>query len=300
MANNPFFSVIIPTYNRSQFISKAIYSILDQEFSDYEIIVVDDGSSDNTEEVITSIRNERLRYFKKENGERAAARNYGAKLSSSRYVNFLDSDDFAYPSHLKVAHEFIIKNDNVEIFHLGYDVRDEQGKLLRSETSIQNINRQIAFGNILSCNGVFIRRDILLENQFNEDRALSSLEDWELWIRMSARFHFFNSNQVTSAIVLHEKRSVVSADLQKLKLKADHFVKYVSEDEMNKKTYNAQFKTIFSSIYMYTALHLAMIGESTAEVLKYLSKGVWSNINSLFTKRFLVIVKLMIMERSKS
>lgn len=299
MANNPFFSVIIPTYNRSQFISNTIHSILAQEFSDFELIIVDDGSSDNTEEIVTSIKNERLRYYKKENGERGAARNYGAKLSTGHYVNFLDSDDYVYPNHLKSAHDFLKKNESVEIFHLAYDVRDKHGNLLRSETSIQNINRQIAFGNILSCNGVFILRDILLENQFNEDRALSSLEDWELWIRMSARFRFLNSNHVTSVIVLHEQRSVVSTDSQKLKLKADRFVKYVSEDEINKKVYTAQFKTIFSSIYMYTALHLAMIGGNTIEVLRYLIKGVQNSICSIFTRRFLVVIKLMIFKRSR-
>ena len=300
MINNPSFSVVIPTYNRAGFIRKTIESVLAQSFQDFEIIVVDDGSTDHTEEVVISIVSDKIRYYKKENAERAAARNFGAKISYGQYVNFLDSDDIVYPNHLQVANEFTVHHKGVEIFHLGYDVQDEHGKLLWSQTTIKNINNQIVSGNILSCNGVFIRRDVSLENQFNEDRALSSLEDWELWIRMSARLYFANSTQITSAIVLHEERSVMSADQKKLTLKADHFVKYVSEDTKNKEVYADQFKTIFSSVYMYTALHLAMIGGNTYLVLKYLNKGLRHNLRSILAKRFLAILKLMIFSRSKS
>lgn len=300
MKNNPFFSVVIPTYNRAGFIRKTIESVLDQSFQDFEIIVVDDGSTDSTEEVVGSITSDKIHYYKKENAERAAARNFGAKKSKGQYVNFLDSDDIVYANHLQEANEFTVQHKGVEIFHIAYDVRDDHGKLLWSQTIIKRINVQIVHGNLLSCNGVFIRRDVFLENQFNEDRALSSLEDWELWIRMSARFYFANSSQITSAIILHEERSVMTADAKKLKLKADHFVRYVSEDKTNKEVYADRFTIIFSSVYMYTALHLAMIGGNADAVLKYLNRGLRHNFRSIFTKRFLVILKLMIFQQLKS
>ena len=76
--NSPAFSIVIPTYNRAHLIGKTIESMLRQEFQDFEILVVDDGSKDNTGDVVKTFTDSRIQYFKKENAERGAARNYGA------------------------------------------------------------------------------------------------------------------------------------------------------------------------------------------------------------------------------
>src|SRR5437763_11554370 len=109
MEGRIFFSIIIPTYNRASMIEKTIQSALNQSYSDYEIIIVDDGSTDNTEQVVLSIKDARIFYFKKENAERAAARNYGAHRAKGDYITFLDSDDVLYPSFLYNASETIIR-----------------------------------------------------------------------------------------------------------------------------------------------------------------------------------------------
>ena len=92
----PLFSVIIPTFNRADFIGKTVESVLRQTFTDFEIIVIDDGSTDNTAEIIAPIIDERLTYHFKQHEERAAARNAGTKLARGEYVTFLDSDDLLY------------------------------------------------------------------------------------------------------------------------------------------------------------------------------------------------------------
>ena len=74
---SPLFSIVIPTYNRAHLIGKTIESVLRQEFTDFEILIVDDGSKDNTEEVASTFTDKRIRYLKKQNAERGAARNYG-------------------------------------------------------------------------------------------------------------------------------------------------------------------------------------------------------------------------------
>ncbi len=107
MQANLFFSVVIPTYNRASFVGKTIQSLLAQTYSHFEIIVVDDGSTDDTEAVVRGIRSDKLTYHKKKNGERAAARNTGARLAKGDYVNFFDSDDLAYPVHLHTALDLI-------------------------------------------------------------------------------------------------------------------------------------------------------------------------------------------------
>lgn len=94
----PFFSVIIPTYNRSNFIVATITSVLEQNFEDFEVLVIDDGSTDNTKEIIERIlqKDKRVKYFYKTNAERGAARNFGVQESNGKFLIFLDSDDLFY------------------------------------------------------------------------------------------------------------------------------------------------------------------------------------------------------------
>ncbi len=291
MTNSPFFSIVIPTYNRAGFIRKTIESVLVQTFQNLEIIVVDDGSTDDTETVVNDIGSPKLRYHKRENAERAAARNYGAKIAVGQYINFLDSDDVLYPNHLTVAEAFIKKHDRVDVFHLGYDIKDEKGEFLKSVVTINAINNRILSGNMLSCNGVFIRKEIALENPFKEDRILSSLEDWELWIRLSARHPFLNDNTITSTVVQHDNRSVMTTDTSKIKKKVDCFLHYVLQDEVNKKQYGAALNRTEASALTYASLHLAIAHENKFEVLRYLVKGVMRNPGEAFKKRCLVILK---------
>src|SRR5947209_8581316 len=103
----PYFSVVIPTYNREKLIQNTLNSVLNQKYQSFEIIVIDDGGQDNTEQLIKNIDDPKISYYKKENGERGAARNYGWQLAKGSYVTFLDSDDIFYENHLKEAYDFI-------------------------------------------------------------------------------------------------------------------------------------------------------------------------------------------------
>lgn len=105
-----FFSVIIPTFNRGPILSNAIDSILSQSFYDYEIIVVDDGSTDNTKEIINSFKSEKIKYIYQLNKGVCAARNNGAKNSNGKYLIFLDSDDQLTPDALMFFYNSIIKD----------------------------------------------------------------------------------------------------------------------------------------------------------------------------------------------
>lgn len=99
--NSPFISVIIPTYNRAHILERSIKSILAQTFDDFELIIVDDGSTDNTRNVVESMCDIRIRYFYQENRGVSAARNAGAELAQGAYITFLDSDDEVIPGWLE-------------------------------------------------------------------------------------------------------------------------------------------------------------------------------------------------------
>src|SRR4051812_44113881 len=253
MSSNLLFSVVIPTYNRASFIEKTIVSVLNQDYQNFEIVVVDDGSTDNTEAIVCSIKDPRLFYHKKKNEERAKARNYGAQQCKGAYINFLDSDDTVYPNHLSEALKIIEANNSPELFHLNYDIVNQltnsivPGKNIDGDLNIKLVSR----GNLLSCNGVFLRKDIALAYPFNEDIDLSASEDYELWLRLAARFKIYYSNTITSSIINHEQRSVLNFKKEKLIRRLHLFIHYIYSDEQFAKKYDNYKKLILSYSQSY-------------------------------------------------
>jgi len=102
--SNPFFSIVIPAYNRAYILPETIGSIQEQSFENWEVIVVDDGSKDSTRELVESlsIEDKRIRYVYQSNAERSVARNNGADHALGNYLMFLDSDDKYAPGHLEL------------------------------------------------------------------------------------------------------------------------------------------------------------------------------------------------------
>src|SRR5688572_13418292 len=161
--NQPFFSVIIPTYNRAKHLVNALNSVLQQELLDFEVIIVDDGSTDDTKLIVTEIanRNSRIKYFYKENEERSIARNYGIMHAIGKYVGFLDSDDILYPNHLKVGYELLSKNNFPEVGHLGYKLIDTAGNTTLTRNSFDaSFKDKLIEENVIHGNAIFIRRDV--------------------------------------------------------------------------------------------------------------------------------------------
>lgn len=292
MKADPFFTVVIPTYNRADFILKSIDSVLKQNFQDFEIIVVDDGSTDNTEEVVRSVNSDKVTYHKKKNEERAVARNTGTQLGKGKYVNFFDSDDLLYPNHLEEASKVIQKYNNPEFFHLGYDVKYPDGTLLYKTDNLEgDLNDKLIKGNFLSCNGVFVRRDIALQYPFNPDRDLSATEDFELWLRLAARFPLRYSNTVTSTVINHDARSVLVINRDKLIKRQELFIKYLWEDKVAAEKYKNFKDLVLAEVYTYIALHLALTKKHRGDVANYLIKSVLTRPATLGTRRFWATLK---------
>jgi glycosyltransferase involved in cell wall biosynthesis len=115
-SNSPFFSVVIPLYNRSDSITETINSVLTQTYQNFEVVIIDDGSQDNPESVISKINDSRIRFIKQANQGGARARNRGIEEARSEYIVFLDSDDFFAPEKLTVLYETIQKNPDFHVF----------------------------------------------------------------------------------------------------------------------------------------------------------------------------------------
>jgi glycosyltransferase involved in cell wall biosynthesis len=289
---DPFFSVVIPTYNRAEFISKTIDSVLRQSDGDLEVIVIDDGSTDNTEEVVSAVADPRLRYHRKKNEERAVARNTGTALAKGKYVTFLDSDDLLYEQHLQVAREVIDKYREPEVFHLGYEIRDEKSGAVRPGPDLPELANDILIdGNKLSCNGVFIRRDVAASHPFNSDRRLSGTEDYELWLRLASRFPIHCDSRITSVIVQHDSRSVVMTDRQKLEARIGLLEKYLSEDEGFIDRFGGRAAEFSANNRIYIALHLALGKNDRLGAIGYLIRSLICSPKALGNRAFYGTIK---------
>jgi glycosyltransferase involved in cell wall biosynthesis len=293
MASSPLFSVIIPTYNRANFIGDTIKSIQDQQFQDFEVIIVDDGSSDNTEEVVAEIHEPRLRYIKIKNSERAVARNTGGLNAAGQYVTFLDSDDQLKPDHLLTASQFIAEQP-AEVFSQGYEVVHPDKSVIHKWSRLPNpVNEKLLQGNYLSCLGVFIRRDIFLNNKFNEDRDLSGSEDYELWMRLAAKYPIYTVPKSTAYLIQHDSRSVINISADRLVRRITLLEYYATSNaEVNRKFGNklASFKGYND---LYTSLHLAMARENKL-ASRYAIRAVKHQKSILLDYRFWVVMKKII------
>ena len=279
----PFFSIVIPTFNREAHIAAAVQSALNQSYENFEVIVVDDGSTDNTGDVVRRIADKRLCYHAKQNEERAVARNTGAGLSRGAYVTFLDSDDVLYENHLATAKSFIEEHGSREIFHLGFEIVDSRTGATKLPKALgENVNRQLIDGNGLSCNGVFLRRDIAVENPFNPDRSLSGTEDYELWLRLASRYTIHCDARVTSAILDHEGRSVVTTDRRRLEARIETLERSVKADSAFMDFYGDRLDRFMANNRLYIALHLALSKQDRVGAVAYLFRSLryWPGVVS--------------------
>jgi glycosyltransferase involved in cell wall biosynthesis len=117
------FSVIIPTFNRVEFILLAIRSVLLQSYKNLELIIVDDGSTDETESVVATIKDNRIIFIRIDNSERGRARNMGVQIATGDYVTFLDSDDQLYDDYLEEALKGLQKYNYIPFYHQAYEIR---------------------------------------------------------------------------------------------------------------------------------------------------------------------------------
>lgn len=290
----PFFSIVVPTYNRKGYIIKALESIHAQEFFNYEVIVVDDGSTDNTKEVIKEFikKNPRIKYYSKQNEERSIARNYGIHRSTGRYISFLDSDDLLYPDHLRVAFALLKRNNFPEVGHLGYEHIDTDGNTILIRDSFnESFKEKLIHENIIHGNAIFIREDIVKEVNFIPSRLAIVSEDWYLWLRLAARYPFYFNNKVTSAVVQHGHRSLMNIDPDGLIASTDIVVESLKRDIPFLIAYKSKVSSHFADHYTFVTLVLAMTKSRRVTTLKYLIKAILYDPQVVFRKRFLASVK---------
>ena len=221
--NSPFYkkkvSVIIPTYNRAEFLSSAIASALNQTFKDIEIIVADDKSTDDTHEVVKSFKDRRIKYItNKSNMGPSATRNSAILASKGEYIAFLDDDDEWIPEKLQKQVELLdISPPNICGVYSDRLIIDRSSnkiisKGLQSNRVRGNLLSQLAIHNQINTCTVIVRKRCLDEvGLFDEN--ISYMEDRDLWIRLSMKWDFEYINEPLTRTYVH-KQGHLSARLK--------------------------------------------------------------------------------------
>ena len=188
----------------------AIRSIIDQTFSDWELIIVDDGSTDNTAEIINQFRDERIKYSYQDNQERCVARNNGIDKSLGKYICFLDSDDYYLPERLTLLYKEIkARKEPVAMFYTGICFQKSHQIIRKTELLRDKFQNDFDFivKSTIFCQQSCLKSEILKKHKFNPQFRIG--EDMELWLRIVNEYHLiFLPDQFTIVIIDHEERSV--------------------------------------------------------------------------------------------
>ena len=187
----PLVSVVIPTYNHARYLRRALQSVIDQTYTNWEAIVIDNHSKDSTDEVMASFADPRITYFKiHNNGVIAASRNAGIREAKGEWIAFLDSDDWWTADKLKACCESI--NDKVDLIYHDLKIISDQPRFLRPKIikswqvkSLVLIDL-MARGNAIATSSAVVRKKLLQQlNGMSENANMVAAEDYNTWLRIA-------------------------------------------------------------------------------------------------------------------
>lgn len=188
----PKVSVIITTYNSMAYLPQTVESVLRQTFTDFEVLLVDDGSSDSTLEWASGLVDPRVKLISQQNQGVCVARNTGIAHARGEYVSFLDSDDLWEPTKLEKQVRCLEDNPALGLVHTWLALIDEEGNLtgrVLASNAEDDVWKQIVQKNSVACSSVLVRR-CCFETVGDFDTDLRVAEDWDMWIRIAERYQF--------------------------------------------------------------------------------------------------------------
>jgi glycosyltransferase involved in cell wall biosynthesis len=208
MSITPFFSIITPTYNRASFLEEMIASVTAQSFQNFEHIIVDDGSTDETEELVNGLieKHPKIVYIKQDNKGRSVARNVGIEHAKGEYVCFLDSDDVWLPEHLQTLEAAILSQEIPAMFHTGliwfYENGTTEHLVTYADRNSFLSDVEYVIANEFAPNCVCIHHSILKEHQFDPELYIN--EDLELWARIAVSYPVKSVVKHTAKLRVHQ------------------------------------------------------------------------------------------------
>ena len=280
----PIVSIVIPTYNHSNFLSKALESVLDQTYKNWEVIIIDNNSTDDTNKVINQYNDPRIKYLKINNdGVIAKSRNLGIKEAKGEWIAFLDSDDWWTKDKLEVCLSKICKN--VDFIHHAteYVIKSKsffKKKIIKGREFKKPILNDLLIGTItkgsqISNSSVIVRKNILIKiGGLNENKILVGSDDYDTWLRIAqVTDQFLYINKKLSYYLFHDGNTqnkdmsipqrLVVRDFMHLfsnqqKLNLEIKLRYISSNYNYLNNYHEKAKKDFMFVIRNGAFHLKL------------------------------------------
>ncbi len=249
----PLISVIIPVYNGEKTIKDTIESVLNQTFSDLELIVINDGSQDATSEIVNRIREPRLKFFSYPNAGLAASRNRGISLAVGEFISFIDADDLWTPDKLESQFNALQVNAQAAVAYSWTDWIDESGQFLRPGGYIianGNVYEQLLKRDFIEGGSNVLIRTQALAEVGGFDESLNAVEDWDMWLRLAARYEFAS---IPSPQILYRiSPNSMSTDVWKMETASLQVIERAFADAPQ--SVKIQKRAIFGERYKYLTL----------------------------------------------
>ena len=255
----PFFSVIIPLYNKEKFIENTLHSVLNQTFTDFEVIIVNDGSTDKSEEKVLGFNDPRIHYYSKQNEGVSVARNLGIEKANSNYITFIDADDYWYPSFLNEMHINSNSFPEQKVFAAAVEIETIKNVIPAQYSVLKMHECQIvdyfdaSFKMTIICTSCAVFHKSIFEEIGNFDINIRSGQDTDLWIRIGLKKPVVFSSKILARYVYdHES---LSKQAEYFSTKID-FAKFAEVEKSNSKLKKFLDYNRFSS-----AIKCKMIGD---------------------------------------
>ncbi|WP_160724887.1 glycosyltransferase family 2 protein [Bacillus sp. USDA818B3_A] len=255
-------TVVIPTYNRANKINKSIESVMEQTYPVDEIIIVDDFSTDHTEQVVRSFNNEKIKYvvnsFKKgANG----ARNTGIMMAKGQYIAFQDSDDRWLPEKIAKQYHYMMEHPSVDLCFCSMDlIGSKRGIVPKRQVTPKEMATQLEKGNFISTQTIFTKNNVAKSILFDED--LKRFQDWDFVLRVVREYNIHHLNEILVEVEVQEDS--ISKTINEVEALKKFFTKY---------PYLTKTHLVNKSLYYKILVHDYIIqeqaGKSILSLLKY-------------------------------
>lgn len=252
MSSPSLVSIIIPAFNAQNFINATIESVINQTYPHWEMWVVDDGSTDETRQVVQKyLADHRIQYLYQENQERATARNHGIRHTSGKYIAFLDADDLWLPDKLRVQVEHLHNHPEVGLCFTHYMLINSQGESL-GRPAISFVPGPDQFysllkGNFIANSTVIIPRCVLDKvGLFDESLPAFGCEDWDMWLRITRSYPIHLIDHPLALYRLHESNT----SLERIRLSAEAVLQKVFTDPTLPPYIVKNRKIVYTSLYL--------------------------------------------------
>jgi glycosyltransferase involved in cell wall biosynthesis len=277
----PEISVLMPVYNCSNYIYDSIFSILNQTFSNFELIIIDDCSTDNTVDIIKNINDQRIKLIEKQqNTGCTKSLNFALKFATGKYIARMDGDDISFSDRLEKQYQFMEANSDVILCGGGYEVINSDKKFIPYLS-----HEELLFDMINHCPfahpTIMIRNEILKKNQINYDPNFEPAEDYEMWTRLSEYGKIANIPDKLIKYRIHEQQTTNLRALQQSEI-----TRKISLNHVKKISSNNIYSDYFINYKIHSFSDYKKYNDVENDIQKYFNNNNFKlNLKLLKTRK---------------